>query len=109
MSRQPVDENGNRIPALQAVLGGSLQLTAGVASSTTAFKFPNAQVYEIYAPYDIRYQTGGSDVVASATSHFLAAGERLIRSKGNPVSLATHISVIRVGSSDVGVEVSELV
>ena len=104
--RMPLDNLGHPVPALRARPSSAKQGTAGVASSVIGPFSAGTQVIEIYAASAIRYETGVAGVEASATSHFLDAGERLVRSLGDGPD--THLAIIRVGTEDVPVEVSEM-
>lgn len=103
--KMPLDNNAHPVPVLAARGGGAKQGSAQAATSTIGPFDEGTRVIEIYADEKIRYETGGADVEASATSHLLAAGERHTRAvpEGH-----THLAIIRVGGVDVPVDVSEL-
>lgn len=100
----PLDNLGHPVPALRARDGGAHQGTAAAATSRIGPFGEGTEIIEIFAGSAIRYQTGGDDVEASATSHYLDAGERLTRALGGD----THIAIIRAGAADVAVEITEL-
>ncbi|MBX3504371.1 MAG: hypothetical protein KF895_02745 [Parvibaculum sp.] len=104
--KMPLDNLSHPVPALRVRPGGAKQGVAAAATSTIGPFTPGTQVIEIYAGEAMRYETGDENVEASATSHFLDAGERLVRSLGDGPD--THLAIIRVGTEDVPVEVSEL-
>lgn len=81
------------------------QLAAGAASADTALTVGCARLSMRATGADIRYAVGSSAQTSSATSHFIAAGERLY------ITLPTtpHIAVIRNAAIDGVLEVSELV
>ncbi|MDP3327220.1 hypothetical protein [Parvibaculum sp.] len=102
----PRDSYNAPIPALRARNGGAKKGTAGSSSTRIGPFESGTAVISIYAPADIRYEVGGDSIVAVlATSHLLAAGERLVVAL-RPTD--THIAIIRVGDADVAVDVSEL-
>lgn len=84
--------------------GVARQLTAGATSANTALT-ATARRISIYARNaDIRYSIGNVSQTATATSHFIGQTERLdinVPNNGN-------IAVIRGGSTDGILEVSEL-
>jgi|GEM_PF-2639629 len=102
--RPPLDNNGRELPVLAALAGDAHQGAAGVASSRIG-PLAEGAVIEIFATAAARYQSGGSTVTADATSHYIAAGERLQRflPAGH-----THLAVIRAGDEDAAIEVTEL-
>jgi hypothetical protein len=87
-----------------AALGVARQLAAGAASANTALTTTCRRVSIHARTADIRYVIGTGAQTASATSHFIAAGERL--DLGVPAS--AQIAVIRAGSTDGVLELSEL-
>ena len=104
MTRLVLDTNGNPVPALRA--GAARKGTAGATSTRIGPFTDGILIIEIYAAGDIRYQTGDANVTADGNSHFLAAGERIIRSLG--IGPHTHLAIVRAGASDTAVEISEL-
>ena len=84
--------------------GAARQLTAGAASANTALTTSVGRV-SIYArSADIRYSVGSTSQTASSTSHFIASGERL----DIDVPATPNIAVIRAGTTDGTLEVTEL-
>lgn len=85
--------------------GVSRQLAA-VATSANTVLTSTVRRASLYArSADARYVVGSTAQTASATSHFIAAGERLdIALPDTP-----NIAVIRAGSTDAVIEISELV
>lgn len=84
--------------------GVARQLAAGATSANTALTVGVGRI-SIYARgADIRYLVGSSSQTASATSHFIASGERL----DIDVPATPNIAVIRAGTTDGTLEVSEL-
>jgi hypothetical protein len=86
------------------VPGVARQLTAGAASANTALTVGVARISMYARNADIRYVVGSTSQTASATSHFIAAGERL----DIDVPATPNIAVIRAGTSDGTLEVTEL-
>jgi hypothetical protein len=80
------------------------QLAAGAASANTALTTTCRRVSIHARTADIRYAIGTGAQTASATSHFIAAGERL----DLDVPASAQIAVIRAGSTDGVLELSEL-
>ncbi len=80
------------------------QLTATSASANTALTTTCRRVSLYARGADIRYLIGSTSQTASATSHFLANGERVeIRLPNTP-----NIGVIRASAIDAILEVTEL-
>jgi hypothetical protein len=81
------------------------QLSAGSASANTALTSTCRRVSIRAVSADIRYSIGSSSQTATATSHFIANGERLDLA----VPATPNIAVIRNGTTDGTLEVTELV
>lgn len=80
------------------------QLSAGAASANTALTTTCRRASLYARTSDIRYLIGSTSQTASATSHFLAQGERVdVRLPATP-----NIAVIRAGATDATLEVTEL-
>lgn len=80
------------------------QLVAAVGNADTTLTSTTRRI-SIYARGgDVRYAIGSSAQTASATTHFIAQGERL----DVAVPATPHIAVIRGGVSDCTLELSEL-
>lgn len=84
--------------------GVARQLAAGAASANTALTSGVARISIHARGADIRYRVGTGAQTASSTSHFIAAGERL----DIDVPATPNIAVIRAGSTDGTLEVTEL-
>jgi len=81
------------------------QLAAGAASANTVLSTTAWAISIRAVTADIRFSIGSTSQTASATSHFIAAGERLQFRLG----VATpNIGVIRAGGTDGVLEVTEL-
>lgn len=87
-----------------AAVGLARQLAAGSASTNTALTTTCRRISIHARGADIRYAIGTGAQTASATSHFIAAGERL----DIDVAASSQIAVIRAGSTDGTLELSEL-
>jgi hypothetical protein len=88
-----------------ATLGVARQLAAGATTVNTALTTTCRRVSIHARTADIRYVIGTGAQTASATSHFIAAGERL----DLDVPASAQIAVIRAGSTDGVLELSELI
>jgi hypothetical protein len=88
-----------------ATLGVARQLSAGAASANTALTASTRRVSIHARLADIRYVIGTGVQTASGTSHYIASGERL----DLDVPASAQIAVIRAGTTDAVLEVSELV
>jgi hypothetical protein len=86
------------------VPGLARQLAAGVASANTALTVGTQRISIFARNAAIRYEVGSSAQTATATSHYVAAGERLDISVPN----LPNIAVIRADATDGVLEVSEL-
>lgn len=99
----PLDRNGQAIQVLRPS-GTRVNLTAGAASSRTTIP-TGAQVVLFRATDHVWYNFGDSGVTASAaaTSVLFPAGEAAVVLPTG----ATHVAVLRVGSSDVPVQLEK--
>lgn len=86
-------------------LGVSRQLAAGATSANTALTTTCRRVSIHANGAAIRFAIGTGSQTASATSHYIASGERL----DLDVPANAQIGVIRAGATDAVLEVSELV
>lgn len=86
-------------------VGVARQLAAGAASANTALTITARRISIHANGAAIRYAIGTGAQTASATSHYIASGERL----DLDVPASAQIAVIRAGSTDAVLEVSELV
>lgn len=109
VTRRNVDMNDStwaeRIAAEPlGIPGVARQLAAGAASANTALTTTCRRASLYARTSDIRYAIGSTSQTASATSHYLALGERVdVRLPATP-----NIAVIRAGASDATLEVTEL-
>lgn len=88
-----------------AQVGLARQLAAGAASANTPLTASCRRISMHARGADIRYSIGSSAQTASSTSHYIASGERL----DMDVPANAQIAVIRAGSTDGTLELSELV
>ena len=97
----PVDANSNTIPVLQGS-GNRVNMTAAVASSNAALPTGTSS-WVIVRCTDyiwLNFGTGAVTASAAATSFLVPPGEGAY-----PVaSTATHAAILRVGASDVSVQ-----
>lgn len=84
--------------------GVARQLAAGSSSANTVLTVGVGRVSIHARGADIRYVVGSSAQTASATSHYIASGERL----DIDVPATPNIAVIRAGSVDGTLELTEL-
>ena len=87
------------------VPGVARQLAAGSASANTALTSTCRRISVRAVGADIRYAIGSSSQTATATSHFIANGERLDLA----VPATPNIAVIRNASTSGTLEVTELI
>lgn len=85
--------------------GVARQLAASSTSTNTALTTTCRRISAFARGADIRFAIGSSSQTASSTSHYIANGERL----DLVVPATPNIAVIRAGSIDGTLEVSELV
>ena len=85
--------------------GLARQLTAGSTSANTALTAGVTRISMRAVNADIRFVMGIGSQTATSTSHFIANGERL----DFACFPNTNIAVIRDGSSDGTLEVTELI
>jgi hypothetical protein len=86
------------------VLGVARQLAAGALSANTVLTTTTRRVSVHARTADIRFAVGAGAQTASATSHYIAAGERL----DFDIPASAQIAVIRAGATDGTLELSEL-
>lgn len=80
------------------------QLSAGASSANTALTSTCRRISIIAVDAAIRYSVGSASQTATATSHYVAEGERVdLRLPSSP-----NIAVIRAGGIDGVVELTEL-
>lgn len=101
-----VDSSGARLPIeVLGRAGVARQLAAGASSANTALTATCTRITMRASTADIRYSIGTTAQTASATSHFIASGERLDLA----VPAGAQIAVIRDGSTSGVLELTELV
>lgn len=86
-------------------LGVARQLAAGASSANTALTSTCRRISIHARSGNIRFAIGSSGQTASATSHYIAQGERLDLA----VPATPNIAVIRADATDCTLEVTELV
>lgn len=86
-------------------VGVARQLAAGATSANTALTTTARRISICATGAAIRYAIGTGAQTASSTSHYIASGERLDLA----VPASAQIAVIRAGSTDGVLEVTELV
>jgi hypothetical protein len=105
LARVPAQAIAGLLPVdTLAAVGVARQLAAGAANANTTLT-ATARRISIHARLaDIRYAIGTGAQTATATSHYIAMGERL----DLDVPASAQIAVIRAGTTDAVLEVSEL-
>jgi hypothetical protein len=104
-SKLPVQALPGMLPVdTLASLGVARQLAAGSSSANTALTTTTRRISIHARLADIRFAVGTGAQTASATSHYIATGERL----DFDVPASAQIAVIRAGTTDAVLEVSEL-
>lgn len=107
--KQPLDANQNPIPALALKPTGAhtIAANAGVTRNAVAFPF-TTKVVSIYATVPVFIQFGASDVTASPSTHYFPDGVYYdFAINAEQESAITHLAVIRAGTTDGTVYVSE--
>ena len=84
--------------------GTARQLTAGAVSANTTLTSGVFRISIRASSADIRFEIGSGAQTASATSHFIAKNERL----DFAVPSNANIAVIRAGTTDGTLEITEL-
>lgn len=107
MTYLPTDRDDRPIQALRPA--AAHQGTAGDSSTRIGPFADDTVVISVYARGAIRYKLGDATVEAAATDHYGGEDERLILSLGSRKGgRHDYLAILRDGSSDVDVEVSEL-
>lgn len=105
----PLDGANHVIPAIRLKSSGahSIAATASSACNTTAFA-DDTQIISLYATVPVYIKFGTSGVSATSSDHYFPAGIYYDLSVGGgAVSHYTHLAVLRVGSEDGMVYISE--
>lgn len=105
----PTDSNDNAIPALRLKQGGAHHIGASSASArnTTAFA-DDTKIVSLYATVPVFVKFGGSTVTAANTDHYFPAGLYYdIALGGEQAAHYTHMAVLRAGTTDGDVYLSE--
>lgn len=105
----PKDSENNVIPAVRLKPDGAHTINATATSARNAVAFAaDTQVISFYATVPVYMKFGGASVSATSADHYFPAGVYYDFSiGGGKVSHYTHVAVLRVGSSDGVVYVSE--
>jgi hypothetical protein len=97
-TRMPRDDNSQSIPVLRFRTGGAQQLsTSAVATRSSAFS-GGTRVITLVCTVASFFESGGSSVTATTSSHYIPAGVPFDMALGSDMSdtdgYHTHISVI---------------
>jgi hypothetical protein len=98
--------DGTYVEAVEplSVPGTARQLAAGNTSANTALTTTCRRISIRAVGADIRYAIGSTSQTATATTHFIANGERLDLA----VPVTPNIAVLRNGTTDGTLELTEL-
>jgi len=99
--------DGTYVEAVEplSIPGTARQLAAGSTSANTALTSTCRRISVRAVGADIRYAIGSASQTATTTTHFIANGERLDLA----VPVTPNIAVLRNGSTDGTLEVTELI
>lgn len=105
----PLDANNHPIPALRLKSGGAHSINAGAVSARNAQAFSGGtQVVSVYATVPVFIRMGDSAVNASASDHYFPEGVYYDFAVGGAAAAhCTHIAVLRAGTTDGKVYISE--
>ena len=101
------DQLANKVTGVNtlAAVGVARQLTAGAASANTVLTTTTRRISIVARNADVRFLIGSATQTATATSHFISLGERL----DIAVPATPNIALIRAGTTDGIIELSELI
>lgn len=105
----PLDGANHVIPAIRLKPSGAHSIAAAASSArnTTAFA-ADTQIISLYATVPVYIKFGTSGVTATSSDHYFPAGIYYDLSVGGgTVNHYTHLAVLRVGSEDGTVYISE--
>lgn len=101
------DDFGGPIQALRPAAGKAQQIAVSGTSARNSVAL-GAQVVTLYATGPLYFKSGDGAVTATASDHYMAAGERLHIALDNVAALGhTHIAAIAAGA-DCMLHISEL-
>ena len=105
----PRDSENNVIPAVRLKASGAHTINATASSARNATGFASdTQVISLYATVAVYVKFGTSSVTATSSDHYFPAGTYYDFSiGGGKVNHYTYVAVLRVGSTDGTVYVSE--
>lgn len=105
----PTDSNNNPIPAVRLKQSGAHTLTAAATTSRNATAFDaDTKLVSLYATGGVYVKFGDASVTATTSDHFYPNGVYYDFSiGGDNVPHYTHVAVLRAGSSDCMLYVSE--
>jgi hypothetical protein len=105
----PIDSNNHPIPAVRLKPSGAHTLTAAATTSRNSVAFAaDTKLVSLYATGPVYVKFGGASVTATTSDHYFPSGVYYDFSiGGGNVPHYTHVAVLRVGSSDCMLYVSE--
>lgn len=108
MTKLPDDDNKRPIPALRLKQDGAHSISATSSSTSNANAFDqNTKVVSVYATVDVYLNFGDSGISADANDHFYPAGIYYDFSIGEEDARHKYLAVLRAGSTDGTVYISE--
>ena len=104
----PCDSDGIPIPALRLRPGGSHSLVVGHESNRTGSFDPATRVVSVFATGPLFLRSGGADVTAATSDHYIPEGIWLTLSLGGgKAQRHTHLAAIR-SAADCTLHISEM-
>lgn len=105
-TRMPRDDNSQSIPVLRFREGGAQRINALTSGSYQRIEIQGGvKVITVTATNPIYFETGGADVVASSSSHYLAANIPYDIALGSDMSSTssyhTHFAALAVSATAV--------
>lgn len=106
----PTDANNNPIPALRLkASAGAHSIAAGATTARNSTAFDGTtQIVSVFATIPVYLRFGGASVEAANTDHYFPANTYYdFAIGGEETKQFTHLAVLRVGSEDGTVYISE--
>ncbi|MFA7277098.1 MAG: hypothetical protein WC043_09895 [Pseudobdellovibrionaceae bacterium] len=105
----PTDDNNNPIPALRLKDGGAHTITASSSSTRNTSAFgSDTLILSLYASVPVYIRFGNASVTATSSDHYFPSGIYYDVAIGGDGSVQqTHIAVLRAGTSDGTIYLSE--
>lgn len=105
-TRMPRDDNSQSIPVLRFRTGGAQHLNISSGAPTLSAQLPvGTRIITLICTVDAFFETGGSGVSATSSSHFIPAGVPFDMALGSDLSKVdgyhSYISVLSASGSGV--------